>query len=390
MARVSAVVAHDEPARSSGGRRPPRLRVAVTVEQSWHSVPGGIARSTVELLRALTANHDLDAVGVAALHRRPAPETSMPPVVVHHLPLPRLALFEMWHRLRWPPVELATGPVDVVHGTIIAVPASRAPLVLTIHDLAFLTHPDHFTRRGIRFFRRALQLARRHARLVTCPSRATLEECLAAGFEADRLRLVPWGVRVEEATAGDVEGSRQRYGLARPYVFFCGTVEPRKNLRRVIDAYRLLDHRDLELVLAGPLGWKEDVRPLLDGLRGRARWLGFVPSKNLGPLYAGATVVVYPSLREGFGLPVLEAMAQGAPVVTSAGTATEEVGGEAGLLVDPLDVDAIADAIERIADDPDLARRLGEAGRRRAAAYTWDRTAKLMRAVYAEAAGWTP
>jgi len=213
--------------------------VAITFEQSWHAVPGGIATSTVELVRALAADHHLDAVGVAALHRRPAPETLTPPVVVHHLPLPRLALFEMWHRLRWPPVELATGPVDVVHGTIIAVPASRAPLVLTVHDLAFLTHPDHFTLRGNRFFRRALQLARHHAQLVTCPSRATLEECLAAGFEADRLRLVPWGVRVEEATAGDVERSRQRYGLARPYVFFCGTVEPRKNLPRVIDAYRL-------------------------------------------------------------------------------------------------------------------------------------------------------
>lgn len=365
------------------------MRVAVTVEQSWYSVPGGIAKSTVELLRALAANDDLDTVGVAALHHRTPPETSMPPVVVHHLPLPRPALFEAWHRLRWPPVEQATGPVDVVHGTIIAVPASRAPLVLTIHDLAFLTHPDHFTGRGIRFFRRALQLARRHARLVTCPSRATLEACLAAGFEVDRLRLVPWGVRIEEATAGEVERSRRRYGLVRPYVFFCGTVEPRKNLRRLIDAYRMLDRRDLGLVLAGPLGWKEDVRPLLDGLGDRARWLGFVPQKDLGPLYAGATVVVYPSLLEGFGFPVLEAMAQGAPVVTSAGTATEEVGGDAGLLVDPLDVEAIAGAIERIADDPDLARRLGDAGRRRAAAYTWDRSARLMLAVYAEAAGST-
>jgi glycosyltransferase involved in cell wall biosynthesis len=123
---------------------------------------------------------------------------------------------------------------------------------------------------------------------------------------------------------------------------------------------------------------------------GRARWLGFVPSRDLGVLYADATVVVYPSLEEGFGFPVLEAMAQGAPVVTSAGTATEEVAGDAALLVDPLDTEAIAHAIGRVVDDHDLARRLGEAGRARAAIYTWERTAELMAGIYDEVAGGSP
>jgi glycosyltransferase involved in cell wall biosynthesis len=362
------------------------IRVAVTVDQSWQAVPGGIATSTVELLRALTARSGLETVGVAAMHARPPADDWMPPVPIRHLPLPSLALWEAWHKLRWPPVELATGAVDVVHGTVIAVPASRAPLVLTVHDLAFRSHPDHFTKRGIRFFRRALELSRRSARLITCPSRATFDECVDAGFEIERLRVVPWGVRVQPVHPTDVRRARHRYGLDRPYLLFCGTAKPGKNLARVVEAFRRVDHRELEMVVVGPMGWKEDVESLVDGLGSRARWLGAVRQRELASLYAGASAFVSPSLTEGFGLPVLEAMAQGTPVVTSARTATEEVAGDAALLVDPLDVDAIAGAIERILEDRQLAATLADAGRQRAAAYSWDRTAELMAAVYAEAA----
>jgi glycosyltransferase involved in cell wall biosynthesis len=363
-------------------------RVAVTVEQSWSPVPGGTARATNELLRALAARPDLgiDLVGVSAWHRHPPPEAWAPPVAVERLPLPTRPLFEAWHRLRRPPVERATGPVDVVHGTIIAVPASRAPLVLTIHDLAFLTYPEHFSRRGVSFFRRALGLARREAKLVTCSSEATMKDCRRAGIEDERLRLVQWGVRATPASPLEVDAARRHHGLDRPYVLFCGTIEPRKNLHRVLDGFRRADVPDLDLVLAGPQGWNEDIGRQLDDLGRRARSLGFVPGDQLGPLYAGATVVVYPSLQEGFGLPVLEAMVQGAPVVTAHGTATEEVAGDAAVLVDPLDVDAIARAITAIATTPDLAARLAEAGRARAATYTWDRTAELLAAVYVEAA----
>jgi glycosyltransferase involved in cell wall biosynthesis len=364
------------------------IRVAITVEQSWSKVPGGTARVTNELIRAIEARIDLsfDLVGVSAWHRHRPPAAWTPSIPIERLPLPTLPLFESWHRLRRPRVEWATGPVDVVHGTIIAVPASLAPLVLTIHDLAFLTYPEHFSRRGLSFFRRALDLARRHARLVTCPSEATMEECRRAGFDERRLRLVPWGVRAAPASEADVEASRRRHGLVRPYVLFCGTIEPRKNLPRVIEGFRRADVPGLDLVLAGPQGWNEDIGRLLDPLDGRAHALGFVPGDELGPLYAGAAAVVYPSLREGFGLPVLEAMAQGAPVITSLGTATEEVAGDAALLVDPHDSRAIAEAIAALMRDRELASRFADAGRARAATYSWDRTAERMAAVYAEAA----
>jgi glycosyltransferase involved in cell wall biosynthesis len=364
-------------------------RVAVTVEQCWHRVPGGTATSILGSLRALAQRGDLDLVGVAARHREPPPAPFAPPVDVAHLPLPRLALYEAWHALRWPPVERATGPVDVVHATAVAVPPSRAPLVMTIHDLAFLADPSLVTRHGNRFFRRGTELARRHARLVLVPSEATAAECRTAGFDPDRIRVVPWGVDAVPVTPDAVERVRARHGLTRPYVLFVGTIEPRKNLGRVLGAVAGLAGRDLDLVVAGPDGWNEDLderRRVLDGTGIGLRRLGFLPPDDLRPLYAGAAAFCVPSLLEGFGMPVLDAMAHGAPVVTSAGTATEEVAGDAGELVDPHDVASITAALARVLDDPGHADALRAAGRARAATFTWERTAALTAAAYAEVA----
>jgi glycosyltransferase involved in cell wall biosynthesis len=360
------------------------MRVAVTVEQSWHVVPGGIATATVELVRALVARTDVEVIGVAARHVEPPPPDLTPPVEVGQFALTRRALYASWQWLRRPVVERAAGPVDVVHDAGYVVPPSRAPLVATVHDLAFLEYPRHYGWRTLAVLRRGMALARREARLVMCPSRTTIEACRAAGFDPARLRLVPWGVSPAPVDASTVDGLRARYGLDRPYVLFVGTVEPRKNLPRVIDAFRRLGRDDVLLVLAGPRGWKEDVADAVDG---GVRWVGAVPRGDLAGLYAGAAAFVYPSLLEGFGLPVLEAMAQGTPVVTSAGTATAEVAGDAAVLVDPLDADAIAAAIDRLLRDAGLSDRLRSAGRVRAGAFTWERSAAAAAAVYAEAAG---
>jgi glycosyltransferase involved in cell wall biosynthesis len=364
-----------------------RPRVAVTVEQSWHVIPGGIATATVELLRALVARGDVDLIGVAARHRGRPPEDLVPPVPVRHLPLGRRALYESWQRFRAPVVERATGPVDVLHDAGYVVPPSRAPLVATVHDLLFRTYPEHYTRHSLQTFRRGFELARRHARVVICPSESTRAACAEAGIDDERLRVVPLGVRLTERDPARDEDVRRRYGAARPYVLFCGTIEPRKNLRRVLQAFREIGDRDVELLLAGPQGWKEDLGGDLSALNGRARAIGFVPRGDLDVLYTGAEAVVYPSLAEGFGLPVLEAMANGAAVVTSTGTATEEVAGDAALLVDPLDADAIGAAIVRLLDDRALAAALGAAARARASTYTWARSAELVAAIYGEVAG---
>ncbi len=286
-------------------------------------------------------------------------------------------------------MERATGPVDVVHATAVAIPPTRAPLVMTIHDLAFLADPSQATRHGNRFFRRGTDLARKRAALVIVPSEATAAECVDAGFDPSVLRVVPWGVAAQSVTDVDVADVRQRHQLDRPYVLFVGTVEPRKNLAAVVAAMVRLDGRGIDLALVGPDGWNEDLQARLAPLEGtsvRVRRLGFVAQADLAPLYAGCVAFCYPSLREGFGLPVLDAMAHGAPVVTSAGTATAEVAGDAGLLVDPTDHAAVGDALVALVDDTELADRLRLAGQERAARFSWDRTAEMTAAVYAEVA----
>jgi glycosyltransferase involved in cell wall biosynthesis len=242
----------------------PRRRVAVTLEQCWHRVPGGTATSILGTVAALTRREDVEIVGVAARHSEPAPAPFRPAVAVEHLPLPRLAMYEAWHGLRWPRVERATGPVDVVHATAVAVPPTQAPLVMTIHDLAFLADPSLVTRHGNRFFRRGTELAKRHARLVLVPSEATAAECRAAGFDPDRLRIVPWGVDAEPVQEGAVDDVRERHGLLRPYVLFVGTIEPRKNLGGVVDAVAGLAGREIDLVIVGPAGWNEDLDARFD------------------------------------------------------------------------------------------------------------------------------
>ncbi len=365
------------------------MRAALTLEQCWHRVPGGTAVAAVELARALDRRDDVEVVGVSALHRSPPPAPWTPPIPTRPLPLPRLALYESWHVLRRPAVERAAGPVDVIHATGIAMPPASRPIVLTLHDLAFVDHPELFSRAGLRFFRRALELALAEAALVLCSSLATLARCRDVGFEPGRLRHVPLGVAARPATPSDVERVRRAYALERPYVLWVGTIEPRKNLGRLLEAFALLEG-DVELALVGPRGWSEDVEARLaampPGPRGRVRRLGWAPEQDLPGLYAGAAVFCFPSLLEGFGFPVVEAMAQGTPVVTSLGTSTEElVEGGAGLAVDPRSPDAIATALRRVLDDSALARRLAEAGRVRARTYTWERTASLVVGAYADA-----
>jgi glycosyltransferase involved in cell wall biosynthesis len=254
---------------------------------------------------------------------------------------------------------------------------------MTVHDLAFVHEPAHFTARGMRFFKRGLELALAQADLVVCPSEATRRDCLRAGFEDTRTRVIPLGVETARATDEQVAAVRRKHNLDGPYILWTGTIEPRKNLPRLLDAFRSLD-TDRVLALAGPKGWNEDLEKLAAGLEGRVIPLGFVPHSDLGPLYAGADLLCFPSLLEGFGFPVLEAMTQGTPVVTSQGTSTEELVGDAGVLVDPQDSRSIADGMRSLLEDATLTKKLSEAGSQRAGSYSWAKTAQGLVDAYRE------
>lgn len=362
---------------------PDPLRVAYTLEQCWHEVPGGTATAALRVAERLAARDDVFVAGVAGRHRHPAAPSYRPGVPVHRLPLARPWLYEAWLRLGWPLVESVTGVVDVCHATALVPAPSRAPLVVTVHDLAFLRWPDRFTRHGVRMMRRSLERIRRDADLVLCSSRATVSDVADAGIDADRIRHVPLGVDPITVTDDEVARVRRAYALPDRFVLFVGTLEPRKNLHRLARAVSRLDD-PLPLVVAGADGWGE-VRVGLGADADAVRFLGFVPDADLGPLYAAATVFAYPSEWEGFGLPVAEAMSAGTPVVTSRGTSTEEVAGGAAVLVDPVEVDDIARGLTEALDPVGRDRRVA-AGRARAAELTWDATAEATLAAYREVA----
>jgi len=279
-----------------------------------------------------------------------------------------------WHRLGWPTAEMLTGgSYDVVHSLHpLLMPSRRAARVVTIHDLNFLTHPER-TRAEIR--RDYPVLVRTHAERadqVIVVSRFTgsqVERML--GVEPGRISVCSPG-----APAWLPRPSRPREG----YVLFFGTLEPRKNLGVLLDAYEeLATRRTLpELVLAGKATaesapWLERItRAPLNRL---VRHLGYVPAAQRQALYAGASMLVQPSFEEGFGLPVLEAMTVGVPVVAADAGALPEVGGDAVLLVPASDPAALGSAIERLLDDEGLAAECASRGIARAAAYNWARTA---------------
>ncbi len=352
------------------------VRVAYTLEQCWHRVPGGTGVAALRVAEAMAAVDNVTLLGVAGRHRRPPVDPWKPSIPISYLPVGGPLLYDMWLRGNWPKVERATGPVDVAHATTLIPCASDAPLVVTLHDLAFLHDPSHFTRRGNAVFRRSLDRIRRRADLVLCSSQATMDDCLVAGIEQDRLRLVPLGVDAQRVHAAEVARVASLYQLPERYLLFVGTVEPRKNLVGLSKAVAMLDE-PVPLVVAGVDGWGD----VTAATEGDVRFIGFVPAADLGGLYAGAEAFCYPSEREGYGLPVLEAMAQGTPVVTSRGTATEETAAGAAVLVDPLDP---ADIARGIGDATARRDELSAAGLARAGQSAWEHTAQLTAAAYRE------
>ncbi|WP_200938673.1 glycosyltransferase family 1 protein [Modestobacter sp. Leaf380] len=352
---------------------PTTLRVAMTVEQCWQPVPGGSGTYIRELARAYRALEHLSVTGLAARHGgRPAPDGS-PDLRVSESALPRQLLYRSWQQTRSP---RAPRGHDVVHATTWAVPGHRVPLVVTVHDLAFRHDPGHFTPNGVAFFERGLQIARDEAAAVVVPSEVTREDCVAAGIDRDRVHVVLHGVRVATPSPAAVTAFRTRHGLARPYVLWVGTREPRKNLPRLLAAFDHVVDRgaDLDLVLVGPDGWGGAADRVSAVTQDRVHVLGRLGVDELAASFAGARVFCYPSLREGFGMPVSEAMAHGVPVVTSRGTAMEEVAAGAAVLVDPLDAADVARGLLQ-ADGPEHGR-LARASAARAGHLDWARAAR--------------
>jgi len=357
----------------------------------------GIGRYTRELVGALLrlpqsqeAGHCYTLFAAAGGRAVPADLPPSPAVRLCFLPISDEWAARLWHRARLPiPVEVFTGPVDLFYSPDFVLPPTRpgTRTLLTVHDLSFLRYPDHFVPKLVRYLERVVPASVARADRVLADSEATRADLIRLlGTPPEKVEVLYSGVDPRfrpEPEPGERERLRARYGLDRPYVLSVGTLQPRKNFVRLIRAFARLPDTGRVLVIAGGRGWLyESVLEEAAHHPDRVRVLGFVEDADLPALYRGADLFVFPSFYEGFGLPVLEAMACGVPVVCSGVSSLPEVAGDAALLVDPEDEDGLRWAMERALEDEGLRREMTARGRARAAQFTWERAARQLLGVF--------
>jgi glycosyltransferase involved in cell wall biosynthesis len=296
-------------------------------------------------------------------------------------------------------VELRKNPVDVLHVQYTAPPVTPCALVATIHDLSFEHLPETFKRRSRTQLRLTVRrTAQKAAQILTLSEFSRRDIIETYAVDPERVFVTPPGAPSHFAPVTnetELRRIRTSYGIQRDYILALGSIQPRKNLVRLINAYVSLcrDERDMplpQLVLAGKRGWleAETMRAAKEAeVRQDIRLIGYVPDADLPALYSGALCFAYPSYFEGFGLPVLEAMRCGTPVVAGNRTSLPEVTGDAAILVDPFDESQIANALTRLIKNADHRAELRVKGLERAAAFSWRNTARLTLQAYERAAG---
>jgi alpha-1,3-rhamnosyl/mannosyltransferase len=296
------------------------------------------------------------------------------------------------------PWALRRADVDLFHAPHYVVPPlTTRRFVVTIHDCIHLRFPQYLPSRGAFYYARAMltMAARRSARVLTV-SQASKDDILHyLKVPSDKVEVIYNALDTTlagEPTPEDVARVRERFLLTSPFILYTGNIKPHKNVDRLIEAFSILRRSGVEdvklLIIGDEISKYPNLRRLVHRfqIHQHVRFLGFVPDATLAVLYRQAAVFVFPSLYEGFGLPPLEAMAAGAPVITSNISSLPEVVGDAAILIDPMDSGAIANAMGRVLGDPALRDDLIRRGRQRVKTFSWERSVARVRQVYAELA----
>lgn len=353
------------------------MKLALHVGQVTQPIPGGIGRYTRSLITSLPKDE-------VTLYTFACAETPIdaPPRYKKISKLNYRLEYELWHRFRSRDLAIEG---DVIHAPSLAVPPAKTrPLVVTVHDIAFFRHPGAFSKRGVRFHTRGLAIARKEASAIIVPSRFTHDELVREGVNPNLIHVIPHGIDIEEnVDSSEDEKIVTSLGVPQRYVLAVGTIEPRKNLPMLVRAIESLRNRgeDLSLVLVGPRGWGE-----VKGLdKDFVFEVGRVSDDILNALMRQAIVYCVPSVYEGFGMPALEAMARQTAVIAAGVASLPEVVGDAGILLDPLDSAAWANAISQMSSDEKFRKSQAEKGFVRAKSFTWDASARAHVAAYREA-----
>lgn len=308
------------------------------------------------------------------------------------LRIPRRYLVALWSIIGLPRLEWLHRDSDLLHSVDMDYPiATNLPWVVTIHDLGPVTHPEFFSNARPWLYRSLLKQMCKRADAIVCVSETTAQAVRenAPAPLGDRLKVVPEGVEEQFfSTANQNSLASLSLPIDTPFFLFSGSLNPRKNLVRAIRAFaKAADHIPHHIVIAGSGGWEKDellAEIASSPIAHRIHQLGYVSDEQLHALYARAEGYIYISLFEGFGLPILEAMASQCPVITSNLSSMPEIAGDAALLVNPYDVDEIASAIVTLANDKALTQRLKTAGAARALDFTWQKCAERMADIYEE------
>lgn len=302
---------------------------------------------------------------------------------------PRKLLTALWGFTEFPKVESFIGDIDLFHSPSFQVPPSKnAARIFTIYDLIALTHPQLAIPSAVRHFTPRIRHYAKRADLIVAISQATARDVIKYLNVPDEkvVTVYPGTTSLIRADDEKIHDLKKIFGIENDYFLYVSRLDPRKNLTRLFLAFERSGlSKDFEFVVAGPEGWHmEEMLRTWDTVKckNRIRRVDYVKDEDLAALYSGATFFVYPSLVEGFGLPILEAMSVGCPVLTSDVSSMPEVAGDAVLYCDPYDIESISEGLLRLASDSELRKNLSEAGSERIKLFTWEKMADNMIGIY--------
>lgn len=357
----------------------------------------GIGRLSREIITRMPDLHPDTEIALFVNGRRGRGPRQVQGMHVHYTPLRERDMVRLWHRIHapYPLVEwFVPCRPHLFHATDFVLPPSKAPCqILTVHDLAFRKYPETALPTLTRYLNEVVPRSVRRADFIIADSHSTAHDLQELWHvPAERIAVVPGGVDRREfreiRDPDELERVRDRYGLGdRPYILALSTLHPRKNFTRLVEAFHLIarDYPEHRLVIGGMRGWKHDgiFRRVMElDLIDRVLFPGFMAERDVPALYSGAAMFVYPSLYEGFGLPLLEAMACGAPVLTGRNSSLVEAGGAGALYVNEWDIRQLAEGMRRLLEDREKRVQLRRNGLRHAARFTWERSAQRLWEAY--------